>query len=260
MEFNALTQSIAREFAAVAAAVLGGTSKVTAAAADASPVWVIRFTVQGAATGAASLAIPVGDAARFTARVLGFDDEPPEEAITDNLIESAKQAAGAFNVSQGPDGIRLIVVEPAVTMAEAPAASDWTAIVTGDLVIRLAIGGVLGDAKSAPRPVAVAPAIAQAPRAADMSAVPLNLDLILDIDLPLWVRFGQTAMTLQALSRLGPGTTIDLDRSPEDPVDVLVNNTIVARGEVVVVSGNYGVRVTEVVSTSARIRSMGGLN
>jgi len=74
------------------------------------------------------------------------------------------------------------------------------------------------------------------------------------------VRFGQTAMTLQALSRLGPGTTIDLDRSPEDPVDVLVNNTIVARGEVVVVSGNYGVRVTEVVSTSARIRSMGGLN
>jgi len=253
VEFTALTQAIAREFASVAAAVLGGDPQVTAAAADGSPVWVIRFTVQGAATGAASLAIPVTDAATFTARVLGFDDEPPEDAITDNLIESAKQAAGAFNVSQGPGGIRLTVVEPAVTMAAAPAASDWAAIRVGDLVVRLATSGGLEAAKPAPGP-------APAPRAAQAPAVPQNLDLILDIDLPLWVRFGQTAMTLQALSRLGPGMTIDLDRSPEDPVDVLVNNTIVARGEVVVVSGNYGVRVTEVVSTSDRIRSMGGLN
>ena len=65
-------------------------------------------------------------------------------------------------------------------------------------------------------------------------------------------------MTLQALTKLGPGTTLDLERSPDDPVDVMVNNTVIARGEVVVVAGNYGVRVTEVVSASDRIRSMAG--
>jgi flagellar motor switch protein FliN len=88
-------------------------------------------------------------------------------------------------------------------------------------------------------------------------AAPPNLEVILDIDLPLAVRFGGTEMTIDALSRLGPGALIDLGRSPDEPVDVLVNGRMVARGEVVVVGGNYGVRVTEVVSAADRLRSMG---
>jgi flagellar motor switch protein FliN/FliY len=85
---------------------------------------------------------------------------------------------------------------------------------------------------------------------------PHNLDLILDIDLPLTVRFGETDMTLLALTRLGPGSVIDLGRSPEDPVDILVNGRLVARGEVVVVSGNYGVRIVEVISAADRLRTV----
>ena len=88
------------------------------------------------------------------------------------------------------------------------------------------------------------------------SVVPRNLDLVLDIELPVWARFGQTDMPLHALARLGPGATIDLDRSPEDPVELLVNDTVVARGEVVVAGGYYGVRVTEVVGRPERVRSM----
>jgi len=84
-----------------------------------------------------------------------------------------------------------------------------------------------------------------------------NLDVILDIDLPLSVRFGATDLTLDALTRLGPGALIDLGRSPDEPVDLLVNGRLVARGEVVVVSGNYGVRVLEVVSAADRLRSIG---
>ncbi len=83
-----------------------------------------------------------------------------------------------------------------------------------------------------------------------------NLEVILDIDLPLTVRFGETEMTLDSLTRIGPGSVIDLGRSPDDPVEILVNGRLVARGEVVVVSGNYGVRVHEVVSTADRLRSM----
>ena len=64
-------------------------------------------------------------------------------------------------------------------------------------------------------------------------------------------------MPLSALTRLGPGSVIDLGRSPDDPVDVLVNGKVLARGEVVVVSGYYGVRITEILGAADRIRSLG---
>jgi flagellar motor switch protein FliN/FliY len=86
--------------------------------------------------------------------------------------------------------------------------------------------------------------------------VPENLDVILDIDLPLSVRFGHAELTLDALTKLGPGSLIELARLPDDPVELLVNGKLVARGEVVVVGGNYGVRVHEVVSAEARIRTL----
>ena len=83
-----------------------------------------------------------------------------------------------------------------------------------------------------------------------------RIDVILDIDLPVVVRFGQTELPIRALSRLGPGSVIDLGRSPDDPVEVLVSNRVVAHGEVVIVGGNYGVRILDVASQSERARSM----
>jgi flagellar motor switch protein FliN len=83
-----------------------------------------------------------------------------------------------------------------------------------------------------------------------------RIDVILDIDLPVVVRFGHTELPLRALTRLGPGSVIDLGRSPDDPVEVMVSDRVIARGEVVVVGGNYGIRILDVVSTSERMRSM----
>jgi len=83
-----------------------------------------------------------------------------------------------------------------------------------------------------------------------------TLDVIMDIDLPLVVRFGRTELPLKALTALGPGSVIDLGRSPDEPVDILISNQVVARGEVVIVSGNYGVRVRDVIGPSERARSM----
>jgi len=74
-----------------------------------------------------------------------------------------------------------------------------------------------------------------------------QLDVILDIDLPMVVRFGHTELTVEALTRIGEGSVIDLGRSPHEPVDLVVSGRLVARGEVVVVSGHYGVRVLELV-------------
>ena len=74
-----------------------------------------------------------------------------------------------------------------------------------------------------------------------------RLGVLMDIELPMVVRFGCTDMPLKALSNLGPGSLIDLSRAPEDPVDVIVGGRVVAHGEVVVVSGSYGIRIIDVV-------------
>ena len=84
-----------------------------------------------------------------------------------------------------------------------------------------------------------------------------NIDLILDVDLPVTVSFGGTQMQLKDVLKLGVGSVIELDKSLNDPVTIIVNHKPIARGEVVMVEGNYGVRVLEVESTGERIRSLG---
>jgi flagellar motor switch protein FliN/FliY len=79
----------------------------------------------------------------------------------------------------------------------------------------------------------------------------------MDIDLPLSVRFGQSEMLLEDILKLGNGSVIELDRTAEEPVDLLVNNRLLARGEVVVADGHYAIRVTQVESPAERIRSLG---
>lgn len=84
-----------------------------------------------------------------------------------------------------------------------------------------------------------------------------NIDLLLDVELPVRVSFGQTEMQLRDVFKLGAGSVIELNKSVNDPVTVIVNNKPIAKGEVVMVDGNYGVRILEVESTADRIRSLG---
>ena len=83
-----------------------------------------------------------------------------------------------------------------------------------------------------------------------------NLAMLLEVEMELSVSFGRTEMPLQEILKLASGSIVELNRSVTDPVDVMVNNRVIARGEVVVVDGNYGVRVTEIVSRQERIRSI----
>lgn len=85
----------------------------------------------------------------------------------------------------------------------------------------------------------------------------VNMDMLLDVELPVSVSFGYSEMTLKDILRLGTGSVIELDKSVNDPVTIIVNHKPIAKGEVVMVDGNYGVRVLEVQSTADRIRSLG---
>lgn len=84
-----------------------------------------------------------------------------------------------------------------------------------------------------------------------------NIDLLLDVELPIVVSFGEAEMPLKDVLRLGVGSVIELDKSVNDPVTIIVNDKPIASGEVVMVDGNYGVRVLEVESTADRLRSLG---
>ena len=84
-----------------------------------------------------------------------------------------------------------------------------------------------------------------------------NIELLLDIELPIRVSFGETEMQLKDVIKLGPGSVIELNKSVNDPVILFVNRKPIAKGEVVMVRGNYGIRILEVASTADRIKSLG---
>jgi len=80
-----------------------------------------------------------------------------------------------------------------------------------------------------------------------------RLDLLLDVPLDLSVEHGRSRMTIQDLLGLGPGSVIELDKIAGEPLDILVNDRLVARGEAVVVNDKFGVRITDIVSQAERI-------
>jgi flagellar motor switch protein FliN len=75
---------------------------------------------------------------------------------------------------------------------------------------------------------------------------PLNLNLVMDVELNVTLRFGQRQLTLREVLDLTSGSVIELDRQVEEPVELLLEGKVIARGEAVVIDGNYGLRVTEV--------------
>jgi len=83
-----------------------------------------------------------------------------------------------------------------------------------------------------------------------------GLDLLLDVELEASLRFGSREMPLGEILDLGPGDVVQLDRHIADPVDLIIGDKIVARGEVVLVNGNFGLRVTEVAEPRRRLESI----
>jgi flagellar motor switch protein FliN len=86
--------------------------------------------------------------------------------------------------------------------------------------------------------------------------IPPTMDLLLDVELPVSVSFGKTEIPMKDVLKLTTGSIVELNRGVNEPVEVLVNHCLIARGEVVVVEGNYGVRIQQIISRSDRLRSV----
>jgi flagellar motor switch protein FliN len=96
-------------------------------------------------------------------------------------------------------------------------------------------------------------ALAEEPRA---EATPANIDILMDVSLKVSVELGRATLTVRETLNLSPGHVVELDKLAGDPVDVLVNGRLIARGEVVVVDDQFGVRITEIVSPRQRVEAM----
>lgn len=92
---------------------------------------------------------------------------------------------------------------------------------------------------------------------ADVNGTELKLDVILDVPVTMSMEIGRTKINIRNLLQLNQGSVVELDRLAGEPMDVLVNGTLIAHGEVVVVNDKFGIRLTDVISPSERVKKLG---
>ncbi|MGE0591259.1 MAG: FliM/FliN family flagellar motor switch protein [Vicinamibacterales bacterium] len=285
---DTLRTVLVEEFLASFAPLLDAAPEAGPGAVPAGRVWTATLAVTGGLDGRLVLLLDEPGAEGLAGPALGGDQTPTEAAIGSTLTDLLQQAAATS--MERPDVAGTTLSLEGLELTEAPsveALQGWAVSIAGlTAPLALAVGGGVAtrDASDTSATAGTgAPADASAagagatgaadspapapPRAApgrtpatSISGGPIDLNsrigVILDIDLPVVVRFGQTDLPVRTLARLGPGSVIDLGRSPDDPVELLVSNRVVAHGEVVIVGGNYGIRILDVVSPSERMPSM----
>lgn len=89
-----------------------------------------------------------------------------------------------------------------------------------------------------------------------VSGSDVNLDVVLDIPVNLSMEIGRTRISIRNLLQLNQGSVVELERLAGEPMDVLVNGTLIARGEVVVVNEKFGIRLTDIISPAERVKKL----
>jgi flagellar motor switch protein FliN/FliY len=222
-----------------------------------SDLWMV-CACSGGLRGEMSLRLPAASILRL-AQI--FMSEPAtseaeltadhREAVEELLRQVAGLVATALKPSWGEIQLRL---------DRSPGAPSWPASSTAWLgtgegspiaLVEVQLSAALAAALRAEKSEVARPAAApvdSAPCSPEQNQA--KLGLLMDVELALTLRFGSRQLLLREVLALNPGAVVDLDRRVEEPVDVLLDGRLVARGEVVVLNGNYGLRVTEVAPAS----------
>ena len=178
--------------------------------------------------------------------------ENDEETLRDTYLEILRQAFAGLAVTLSEKiGRETSAVEghPAKPVESAGQGSNSFEIKMGaaSLSLQAIFSGGWRESAPEPRPNQ---ALVTAP------AKPNTIDLLLDVELPVSISFGRTQLPLKDVIKLTTGSIVELNRSVTEPVEVIVNNCVIARAEVVVVEGNFGVRIKQVVSRQERLRTL----
>jgi flagellar motor switch protein FliN/FliY len=239
------SQDLCTRFTAELTRALGAMFEANASSRPAEPPaedgYAVSIASAGAERGLLTLFFGRRGADALAARLAAAEGSSPSAPL--EMLGALSAQAAAAVVDKTPSGapLQVVAVEPADAPGAAPVAAVDLVMAGHEEVLHVAFAGnlVYEDGRSRLRQ--------------DRSR---TLDVILDIDLSMVVRFGRTKMPLKALTALAPGSLVDLGRTPDEPVEVLISNRVVARGEVVIVGGNYGVRIRDVISPAERARSL----
>lgn len=191
------------------------------------------------------------DAAILDAPLLG-EGTDQKTAWAELLREVCEAAAGEWLARTG----RKCRVARFEAMETASQVSQAFQLRSGDKAWTILVRDELRAARSSAPPDARVQTEAFSAPGADAPGSRSGVELLLDVELEATLRFGCREMPLFELLELGPGDVVQLDRGISDPVDLIVGDKIVARGEVVLVNGNFGLRVTEVAAPRKRLESI----
>jgi flagellar motor switch protein FliN len=245
-----------------------------APASEDSDLWIL-CTCSGAIRGEMSLRLPAAVALRL-ARIFMSEPASPDVSAevpaevsnevqltpehSEAVIELLRQVAGlvASSLKSRWGETQLPLERAAGAPSWSASSSTWLrcgeqgpAALLIELHLSAALVAGLRPAEAAAAPASAASSASPLPAsAAAATKVDGKLELLMDVELAVTLRFGGRQLPLREVLDLSPGTVVELDRNVQDPGDLLLDGRLVARGEVVVIDGNYGMRVTEVVATA----------
>lgn len=224
LNVEAVATAIAEEMIRVCSARFGAEATSAPTDVPAAAGFTVTVPVAGAASGRVVVWFDRESAAACARFIAGGTETPDESAIQNIVRDLAREAVAAVAARGDAGGVEF--GEPVIGAGSvSTGARAYYVAVPNTVSCLLAVDVDRSEQSTARNDVA-------------------RLDAVLDVELPLIVRFGRTVLSLQAVGDLGPGSVIDMNRSPDEPVDLLVGDRVIGRGEVVVVGGNYGVRIT----------------
>ncbi|MEO8025604.1 MAG: flagellar motor switch protein FliN [Bryobacteraceae bacterium] len=188
-------------------------------------------------------------------------DEIDSDTSRSTFVETIGQAAGSVCQALSGRLRREISCATPILSASIAANASWV-----EVSIAFEEGQTatmyLGFTKALLASIAPADSLAAVPSAAAaLSAIgdsgpARTLDLLFDVELPVSVSFGRAQLPLKDVIKLTTGSIVELNRAITEPVEIIVNNCVIARGDVVVVEGNFGVRIQQVISRQERLRTL----
>jgi flagellar motor switch protein FliN/FliY len=196
-------------------------------------------------------------------RSAGVDDATPED-IRSTYLEIVNQSlSGVASAVSARAHKEVSCVEGrAAPPSASPGAGAYAFEITlGEqpfplLAVFAASIANVSDARAQPDAKPASPERAPAAGKATATGSSGSMDLLLDVELPVSVSFGRAQLMLKDVIKLTTGSIVELNRALSEPVEVIVNNCVIARGEVVVVEGNYGIRIKQVISRQERLRTL----
>ena len=222
--------------------------------------WQQRFPLPGEPS--IWIGAPRNAWAQLAARVLGAAGVEDDSQARETYLEILQQSLGELSRSAGRRWNRQI--DGSGGEAAAPEAAEFYMVeaVYPDAALPPLMVAITGDPQDPPQrpdPPAGA-AAAGGPAAAEPGGQPptssRTFNLLLGVELPVSVSFGHVQLPLKDVLKLTAGSIIELNRQVDELVEVIVNNCVVARGEVVVVEGNYGVRIHQIMTRQERLESL----